>query len=99
MTASFPQKRREFDPLTYDTAGYLTTEVFPGVATGLAQLAAGGARLFSIWNASKIWLPSSPHQPQRRPASPDFPACISGRLAKSRQMANIAILAILEMKA
>ena len=34
----------------YDTAGYLGTEVFPGVAAGLAQLAAAGARLFIVTN-------------------------------------------------
>ncbi len=34
----------------YDTAGYRTTEVFPGVGAGLAQLAAGGARLFVVTN-------------------------------------------------
>ncbi len=34
----------------YDTAGYLATEVFPGVVAGLAQLAAAGARLFIVTN-------------------------------------------------
>jgi phosphoglycolate phosphatase len=34
----------------YDTAGYRTTEVFPGVAAGLAQLAGAGARLFIVTN-------------------------------------------------
>ncbi|MBM3392071.1 MAG: HAD family hydrolase [Betaproteobacteria bacterium] len=34
----------------YDSAGYLTTEVFPGVAAGLAALATGGARLFVVTN-------------------------------------------------
>ena len=34
----------------YDTAGYLGTEVFPGVPAGLAQLAAAGARLFIVTN-------------------------------------------------
>jgi phosphoglycolate phosphatase len=34
----------------YDTAGYRATELFPGVAAGLAQLAAGGARLFVVTN-------------------------------------------------
>ena len=34
----------------YDTAGCLATEVFPGVAAGLAQLAAAGSRLFIVTN-------------------------------------------------
>lgn len=34
----------------YDTAGCLATEMFPGVAAGLAQLAATGARLFIVTN-------------------------------------------------
>lgn len=34
----------------YDTAGYLATEVFPGVAAGLAQLTAAGSRLFIVTN-------------------------------------------------
>ncbi len=34
----------------YDTAGYRSTEVFPGVAAGLAQLAAAGAHLFIVTN-------------------------------------------------
>jgi len=34
----------------YDTAGYRSTEVFPGVAAGLAQLAGAGARLFIVTN-------------------------------------------------
>jgi len=38
----------------YDTAGYRTTEVFPGVAAGLAQLAGAGARLFIITNKRMV---------------------------------------------
>lgn len=34
----------------YDSAGCLATEMFPGVAAGLAQLAATGARLFIVTN-------------------------------------------------
>jgi phosphoglycolate phosphatase len=34
----------------YDTAGCLATEVFPGVAAGLAQLTAAGSRLFIVTN-------------------------------------------------
>lgn len=34
----------------YDSAGCLATEMFPGVAAGLAQLAAAGARLFIVTN-------------------------------------------------
>ena len=40
----------------YDSEGYRTTEVFPGVAEGLARLAAEGARLFIVTN--KRMLPS-----------------------------------------
>ena len=38
----------------YDTAGYRSTEVFPGVAAGLAQLAAAGARLFIVTNKRMV---------------------------------------------
>jgi phosphoglycolate phosphatase len=38
----------------YDTAGYLGTEVFPGVAAGLAQLAAADARLFIVTNKRMV---------------------------------------------
>jgi phosphoglycolate phosphatase len=38
----------------YDTAGHLGTEVFPGVAAGLAQLAAAGARLFIVTNKRMV---------------------------------------------
>jgi phosphoglycolate phosphatase len=38
----------------YDTAGHLATEMFPGVAAGLAQLAAGGARLFIVTNKRMV---------------------------------------------
>jgi phosphoglycolate phosphatase len=38
----------------YDTAGCLTTEAFPGVAAVLAQLAAGGARLFVVTNKRMV---------------------------------------------
>ncbi len=38
----------------YDTAGYLATDIFSGVATGLAQLAAIGARLFIITNKRMV---------------------------------------------
>lgn len=38
----------------YDTEGYRTTEVFPGVAEGLAQLAAEGARLFIVTNKRMV---------------------------------------------
>lgn len=34
----------------YDSAGYLETQVFPGVAEGLAQLATDGARLYIVTN-------------------------------------------------
>lgn len=38
----------------YDTAGYLATEVFPGVAAGVAHLAAAGARLFIVTNKRMV---------------------------------------------
>lgn len=38
----------------YDSAGYRSTEVFPGVAEGLAQLAACGARLFIVTNKRMV---------------------------------------------
>ncbi len=38
----------------YDTAGYLGTEVFPGVAAGMAQLAAAGGRLFIVTNKRMV---------------------------------------------
>ncbi len=38
----------------YDTAGYRTTEVFPGVAAGLALLAGAGARLFIVTNKRMV---------------------------------------------
>lgn len=34
----------------YDSVGYLETQVFPGVAEGLAQLAADGTRLYIVTN-------------------------------------------------
>ena len=38
----------------YDTTGYLTTKVFPGVSAGLAQLAGAGARLFIVTNKRMV---------------------------------------------
>ncbi len=38
----------------YDSAGCLATEMFPGVAAGLAQLAAAGARLFIVTNKRMV---------------------------------------------
>jgi phosphoglycolate phosphatase len=38
----------------YDTAGHLTTTVFPGVAAGLARLAGEGARLFIVTNKRMV---------------------------------------------
>ena len=38
----------------YDTAGHLTTTVFPGVAAGLARLAAEGTRLFVVTNKRMV---------------------------------------------
>ncbi len=38
----------------YDTAGYRATEVFPGVAEGLARLSACGARLFVVTNKRMV---------------------------------------------
>jgi phosphoglycolate phosphatase len=38
----------------YDTAGYRTTEVFPGVAAGLAQLAGAGSRMFIVTNKRMV---------------------------------------------
>lgn len=38
----------------YDTAGYRSTEVFPGVAAGLAQLAGAGTRLYIVTNKRMV---------------------------------------------